>query len=202
MKYSDEFSIKTRIYQSNAWFKGERLKLDGIWGPKTQTVYDKHGEIDTGITIPRAHTFNDVSLIYGDIKYREAGGGQVVVTNNFERLNMILMNLPGYGKLYVNMAIMSSLEDAFNSILESSRSQFGIKTVQCFNPRHKLHRTYGDLSVHSWGAAIDINPHENAYGTFGSIDPNIVYILRLNGFEWGGLWSNLDPMHFQKLTGY
>ncbi|MCF7947675.1 MAG: M15 family metallopeptidase [Spirochaetia bacterium] len=72
-----------------------------------------------------------------------------------------------------------------------------------FNYRHK--RGGGELSVHSWGIAIDLNPH---LGRFGSQeDANtypraIVEIFKERGFEWGGDWANPDAMHFQACTGY
>ena len=63
-------------------------------------------------------------------------------------------------------------------------------------------------SMHSWGAAIDINTAYSDYwrwnrsGEDGSayrnrIPANIVAIFERHGFIWGGRWSHFDTMHFE-----
>ena len=63
-------------------------------------------------------------------------------------------------------------------------------------------------SMHSWGAAIDINTRFSDYwrwnraGGDGStyrnrIPPEIVAIFERHGFIWGGRWSHFDTMHFE-----
>lgn len=56
----------------------------------------------------------------------------------------------------------------------------------------------------SWGIAIDLNPLENAQGTAGNMDSQIIELFREAGFQWGGDWhgKSRDPMHFQFCTGY
>lgn len=71
-----------------------------------------------------------------------------------------------------------------------------------FRPKHNLTGT-SDLSVHSWGIAIDLNPTSNPLGSHGDMDLEIVEIFRNHGFMWGGDFSApKDPMHFQYCTGY
>lgn len=72
----------------------------------------------------------------------------------------------------------------------------------CYNFRSK--RSSGKLSTHSWGIAIDLNPHSNPMGSPGDMHPGIVEIFRDHGFKWGGDWPRRykDPMHFQFCTGY
>jgi len=60
----------------------------------------------------------------------------------------------------------------------------------------------GRLSTHSWGIAIDLNPAQNALGTFGRMHPAIIAIMGRHGFLWGGYFKRRDPMHFQYATGY
>jgi hypothetical protein len=66
----------------------------------------------------------------------------------------------------------------------------------------------GEPSMHSWGAAIDIN---SAYADYwlwprvapvytaegARIPPEIVEIFERHGFIWGGKWSHYDTMHFE-----
>ena len=60
----------------------------------------------------------------------------------------------------------------------------------------------GRLSTHSWGIAIDLNPAQNALGTFGRMHPAIIAIMGRHGFLWGGYFKRRDQMHFQYATGY
>jgi len=61
----------------------------------------------------------------------------------------------------------------------------------------------GEPSMHSWGAAIDINP---AYADYwlrprgratNTIPAEIVDIFERHGFIWGGKWWHYDTMHFE-----
>ena len=61
------------------------------------------------------------------------------------------------------------------------------------------------LSVHSFGAAIDINPkkadywrwHRGKYKYRNKIPYPIVEVFEKNGFIWGGKWYHYDTMHFE-----
>lgn len=69
-------------------------------------------------------------------------------------------------------------------------------------------RSEARLSVHAWGAAIDIDPAKNPQGVRWKddgvmLDPRIIEVFKANGFIWGGDFSGrLDPMHFQMCKGY
>ncbi len=60
------------------------------------------------------------------------------------------------------------------------------------------------LSVHSFGAAIDINVKYSAYWRWSKglryqnkIPHKIVEIFERHGFIWGGKWYHYDTMHFE-----
>jgi D-alanyl-D-alanine carboxypeptidase-like protein len=61
----------------------------------------------------------------------------------------------------------------------------------------------GEPSMHSWGAAIDINAaHANYWlwprGVYASTMPaEIIETFERHGFIWGGKWSHYDTMHFE-----
>lgn len=61
----------------------------------------------------------------------------------------------------------------------------------------------GEPSMHSWGAAIDINAARADYwlwhgsGQMHHIPPEIVDIFERHGFIWGGKWLHYDTMHFE-----
>lgn len=72
----------------------------------------------------------------------------------------------------------------------------------CYNPR--LTRGGTKLSTHSWGIAIDLNPHRGPMGQSGDMPDFIVQAFTKRGFEWGGDWPMpyCDGMHFQACKGY
>ncbi|HET6606181.1 MAG TPA: M15 family metallopeptidase [Rhodopila sp.] len=64
------------------------------------------------------------------------------------------------------------------------------------------------ISMHGWGAAIDINPafadywlwHRTAGGVPTYIDRiplDIVSVFEHHSFIWGGRWAHFDTMHFE-----
>jgi hypothetical protein len=98
------------------------------------------------------------------------------------------------------------LANYFNAVLtEITRQNLTDKARYfggCYYFRCK--RNAPGLSTHSWGIAIDINPHTNRFGTSGDMSLEIVTIFEECGFFWGGRWpgSRRDPMHFQYCVGY
>ncbi len=65
----------------------------------------------------------------------------------------------------------------------------------------------GQTSMHSWGAAIDINTAYSDYwrwsrsggdGVYRNrIPAEIVAVFERHGFIWGGRWAHFDTMHFE-----
>lgn len=70
----------------------------------------------------------------------------------------------------------------------------------CYVPRFIDRDPTKPLSNHAFGLAVDLNVSTNGLGTRGDMHPDIVRIFQGWGFNWGGLWSRPDPMHFE-LTG-
>jgi|GEM_PF-5026358 len=69
-----------------------------------------------------------------------------------------------------------------------------------FCPRHMLHDARRPLSVHAFGAAVDFDVPWNGYGIPAErmqINRDVVRVFQECGWEWGGLWSPTDGMHFQ-----
>ncbi len=74
----------------------------------------------------------------------------------------------------------------------------------------------GQTSMHSWGAAIDLNTAYADYWRWDKsggdpvpyrnrIPPEVVAVFERHGFIWGGRWAHFDTMHFEyrpELLGY
>lgn len=65
---------------------------------------------------------------------------------------------------------------------------------------YRLMRGGNRLSIHSYGAAIDLDPANNSLGdSTGRFlqFPEVMKAFRDEGWMWGGDWSRPDPMHWQ-----
>ena len=63
------------------------------------------------------------------------------------------------------------------------------------------------LSVHTWGAAVDVEPAANPLGQPWQddgmmLDPRVVSVFESRGWWWGGHWQRPDAQHFQWPVGY
>jgi hypothetical protein len=71
----------------------------------------------------------------------------------------------------------------------------------CYNFRRM--RGLANLSMHSYGIAIDLDPERNPIGVKwkhgeGMMPGEVVDIFAAHGWTWGGLWrTRPDAMHFQ-----
>lgn len=66
----------------------------------------------------------------------------------------------------------------------------------------RLMRGANKLSVHSWGAALDLAPERNPLGkawdeNAGMMPQQVVDIFAKHGIRWGGKWKRPDAMHFE-----
>jgi hypothetical protein len=67
----------------------------------------------------------------------------------------------------------------------------------CYVPRFIDRDPRRGLSMHAFGLAVDLNVSTNGLGTRGDMHPEVVQIFQKWGFNWGGVWSRPDPMHFE-----
>jgi hypothetical protein len=98
-------------------------------------------------------------------------------------------------RLYCNRDMVKPLSAAFGNIVQRGLVD-QLKTWDgCFNIRRK--RGGESLSLHSWGVAIDVNASWNQFGKPPTMTSEFVACFTDAGFDWGGLWSKPDGMHFQ-----
>jgi hypothetical protein len=56
----------------------------------------------------------------------------------------------------------------------------------------------GSLSLHAFGAAVDLNASRNPQFGASRQDPRLVRAMERAGFTWGGRWPTApDPLHFE-----
>jgi len=141
---------------------------------------------------------DEIKKYFGEFNYKEAGGGRIIVTDNWRNENIIMLNVNGK-KLWCNKHIAPQVAGAFTEIIanglidEIDLSNGG----GCYVPRHKNWNIKSTLSKHSWGIAIDIAPKKYPYGSLERLNHDIIVIFRKYGFFYGGDWRIPDPMHIE-----
>lgn len=179
----------------------ERYQVTGVADRDTLDLLDELTDgVNDGFSVPQ--TLQEVEDTYGKIEYREdpephwGKHGWVIVTNNWKEEYLRTVDLPIVGKLEVNKVVAPHLIEVLSAI-DDLKLDYKIKEFYCYAARHKLHNPKRGLSIHSWAAAVDINPKSNGLGTVGDLDPQLVFEFESRGWVWGGKWRYSDPMHFQ-----
>lgn len=149
----------------------------------------------------RPHGLIEIQDTFGHIRYEEASGGYVTITNAWAEEHIIRADLPVVGRQLVHKAMVPLFEGVFRD-LKAKGIRDEIKQFGCWSPRHKMHDPKRSLSTHTWAIACDINQATNMPGKIGDMHPEIVDTFEKFGFNWGGRWRWRDDMHFQMSSGY
>lgn len=122
--------------------------------------------------------------------------------NEFQYKHMIMWDVPANleiglipKRIFCNKDMVEPLSKAFKNLIDTGAVK-ELKTWDgCFNIRTK--RGLSSLSLHSWGIAIDVNAFENGLNMTPKLSPQFVKCFTDAGFDWGGIWTRKDGMHFQ-----
>lgn len=110
-------------------------------------------------------------------------------------------------RITCNKAIAQPLLASLQGVLDHYKTEKAIREVGlhhfdgCYNFRPKRKGT--SLSLHAYGAAIDLDAAHNPYGKPGGAMPKeVIAIFEANGATAGAKFSPKyhDPMHFQWAT--
>ncbi len=103
--------------------------------------------------------------------------------------------------VYMHKDFVVKLQQALTA-LEAAGLHTEIQTFDgCFNIR-RVRGSKSVLSVHSWGAAIDLNAASNPLGSPGKWSDAFLHTMKLHGIYCGQLWQGRkDPMHFALVDG-
>jgi hypothetical protein len=98
-------------------------------------------------------------------------------------------------RIYMNWVMGDPTRRALRLIIERGLAQ----QLETFDGCHSIRPSKGgnQWSQHAYGLALDFNAASNQYGQEPTMDLGIVKCFAESGFEWGGLWSTPDGMHFQ-----
>ena len=106
-------------------------------------------------------------------------------------------SLPLIGRVTCNVRLFPPLIHALHEIVREGLSGLIHSTAGCYNARTVARNPTAPPSDHAYGAAIDLNAPENAYGATPTMDERIVAIFERWGFRWGGDFLIPDGMHFE-----
>ena len=232
----EEITELTRFWQA-----GHDLKIDGMLGPMTLSTLESRLVPQTAPRDPGGHVdwdrWFDGPLERQPKNRREVydifgNPGSGKVNPSWVRSNIVELHpkhgnqLPGVpGKWYVQ--VHKLVEPYLREGLRRARAAapyYEIERIAGFVFRHIRHDPSRPLSMHSWGIAVDIDPHKNRgrsfargkapkawSGEYMKIWPNglpreFVEAMQSCGFAWGSDWDEdgathdhtyLDPMHFE-----
>lgn len=103
--------------------------------------------------------------------------------------------------------VAESLSRILQQIADKFYGRYPEHRVDLFGGVYEFRRVSGSakLSLHAYGAAIDLDPEMNGRGipyAAGEkmISPVVVDIFRSENWKWGGDFINPDCMHFEATT--
>jgi hypothetical protein len=131
-----------------------------------------------------------VGLPYGDDWVR--------LDPRFVRRHIVTRRVPVLGAVTCHRRMIRSLRAALGELARRGLSRLVGRGdyAGCYAPRRIQAR--GQLSLHAWGVAIDLNASSNPFMGRSRQDRRLVRTMRRHGFTWGGDWpTRPDPMHFE-----
>jgi hypothetical protein len=154
-------------------------------------------DLDPGAKQTAVLTGGSVAEAVGTFRYTVLGGGRIAPEQSWVDANIRTQPVPILGSVTCHRVVFPQLVAALREI-ESRGLADEIKPGEyagCYYPRYIADTQ--QLSLHSFGIALDLNVPGNQRGTVGEMNRDVVDIFKSWGFAWGGDWSYTDPMHFE-----
>ena len=160
-------------------------------------------------TWPHERSLAEMNAFYGDPR-----SGKGIPNAAWYKENIVNLVPPydmqfSWGPRVKSLPFHKKCKDAFGEALLAIKKLYGDqKTIEA----HRLHLTGGSynyrlmrgsanrLSIHSWGAALDIDPQHNPFPhewTPSMMPLEAAACFQKCGIIWRGANHDIDPMHFQ-----
>jgi hypothetical protein len=126
------------------------------------------------------------------------GSDWIRISQGFLRRYIVHRRVPILGTVTCHRAMVRPLRAALGEL--ARRGLSGLVNpgdyAGCYAPRRIQPR--GQLSLHAWGLAVDLNASRNPFRGRSRQDRRLVRVMEKHGFTWGGRWpTRPDPMHFE-----
>lgn len=154
-------------------------------------------DLDPGARQTAVLTGGSVADAVGTFRYTVLGGGRIGPEQSWVAANIRTEPVPILGNVTCHRVMLPQLRAA---LLEVQTTGLADEInpgeyAGCYYPRFIAGSQ--QLSLHSFGIAVDLNVPGNQRGTAGEISRAVVAIFKKWGFAWGGDWAWTDPMHFE-----
>lgn len=163
------------------------------------------------------HGFDQVVATYGDIRHWIRTDG--TIQPKWETSTMVSLPLPAplplawdHGRLALSARCHQVVAPELRAVLielhrlglwlGEARAAEGVREYGGCYAFRTQRGSASKLSLHAFGAAIDLNTTTNRLGEVGDMSPAVVEVFESRGWTWGGRFSRPDPMHFQFASGY
>jgi hypothetical protein len=192
---------------------GDRARIEEVGQAAAERVGSRHvhrswnapSVDDTLSTVALKQLLGEFSVFRRQGQAAQSGGESVEIDPEWVRTNMVTTDVPIIGRITCHRTLIQPIISALTELeLAGLAPLINVADTRraggCWNTRLIRSNTgtaARNLSRHSWGAALDINPSTNAYGATPQMDERIVDVFRRNGFAWGGTWAFPDGMHFE-----
>jgi D-alanyl-D-alanine carboxypeptidase len=143
--------------------------------------------------------------LLGSFWVRRGSTGTLRIDPAWKLAHTADVNLPIVGTVRCNTVVAKAAGQALQELVDQGLSNLingrdSRRNGGCFSARVTRSVTGNsghNLSRHTWGAAIDLNPSRNPYGGPSTMDQRVIDAFHHHGFMWGGTFIVPDPMHFE-----
>ena len=171
------------------------IKADGIVGPSTwKLLFAKIAPHQPELRVPESR--QDLYDIFGDPLedgHWKSYGGFCITPPELDHIFPYAWQ--GQRGFWCNKPLIPIFQKIYGPIADEGLASKLYSFDGCHNVRYIRGGT--ELSMHSWGIAVDHNAKTNRIGIEGDMDPDVVKIFENEEFTWGGRFKRKDPMHFE-----
>lgn len=154
------------------------------------------------------HGMKEVREFYGDNKTTDLSKGSCMGDPSWEHANLIVLhNVCGTGKsIQLHHAVSAVFQESLEEALQCC-PKYTVRMLGGYCARRQRNDPSLPLSIHSYGAAFDVNWDKNRLvhsADKGAYDlpASFISCFTRRGWNWGGDWVSIkDYMHFQWATG-
>lgn len=154
-------------------------------------------DLDISVQQTAFLTGGSAAAAVGTFSYRVLDRGRIAPEASWVAANIRTERVPILGAVTCHRVVLPQLRAALTEVVARGLADkiHPEEYAGCYYPRFIAGTT--QLSLHSFGIALDLNVPGNRRGTVGEIDRTVVSIFKKWGFTWGGDWGYTDPMHFE-----
>ncbi len=149
--------------------------------------------LDPGAQQIAVLTGGSVAEAVGTFRFTVLGGGRIAPEQSWVAANIRTEQVPILGNVTCHKVVFPQLRAALLEIQTTGLADeiHPGEYAGCYYPRYIANTQ--QLSLHSFGIALDLNVPGNQRGTFGEMNRAVVAIFKKWGFAWGGDWGYTTP---------